>query len=437
MGTEPFSACVGACPGNPLQVASRPDFVDTSATAVTYVGLAVVFGVAVLWARRLRFATRPERRALVPVACSSLLLVPALFTYYFALLVLDVAPATADVLGWLLVAAFLVFPLGFAAALLVADLFAGRALRRLLHDVAGRPELGRWRDELALALDDPSVRIARLDPATGRFFEANGSELARPADGSGTHWVPVGSGGREVAALVVDDALTREPELLDAAAAATQLAVRGIALEDALRVSRGRLRRIGDAQRRRIGRQLHDGAERRLIELRALLGCAGERFARTEDRAVVERLRLELDTVLEELRTVSHGIFPRALARDGVAAALHQASRSAAIPVEIDADGVGRHPEAIEVAVYFCCLEALQNAAKHAGAGARAVVSLGEDDAAVRFSVEDDGAGFDAERVARGFGLVSLADRVAAVGGQLRVESAPGRGTRVTGRIPR
>jgi signal transduction histidine kinase len=435
-GSEPFSACVSDCPGNPFQIGSQPGLLDALAEAVTYTGLAVVVGVAAVWIRRLRTATRPQRRALVPVACSSLLLVPALFAYYFALLVLDVGGSTADVLGWFLVAAFVVFPLGFAVALLQADLFAGRALHRLLREVAARPTLERWRDAVADAVDDPSLRLAFRDPISGRFREADGSELVRPPDGSDVLWVPVTNGEGEVAAMVVDEALTQDPELLDAATAATLLAVEAGALEGELRASRRRLLEVGDAERRRIGRDLHDSAQQRLVALRVHLSLAGERLERPEERTLVEELGRELDAALEELRTVAQGIFPAVLAQYGVAAALRSVSRDAAIPVSIDGAEFRRHPEAIELAVYFSCLEALQNAAKHAGPRARATVRLADDEHAVRFSVEDDGVGFEPAAVERGSGLANLGDRMAAVGGTLRIESRPGRGTRVAGHIP-
>jgi signal transduction histidine kinase len=120
----------------------------------------------------------------------------------------------------------------------------------------------------------------------------------------------------------------------------------------------------------------------------------------------------------------------------GLAEALSAAAGRAALPTGVDAEGIGRYPQAVEAAVYFCCLEALQNAAKHAGAGAQAMITVREDDEALIFDVHDDGAGFDTAGGAHGHGFVNMEDRVGAIGGSIQVESAPGRGTTVRGRIP-
>ncbi len=140
---------------------------------------------------------------------------------------------------------------------------------------------------------------------------------------------------------------------------------------------------------------------------------------------------------MQELRNLAHGIYPPLLMDRGLQEALSAAAARAALPTAVVADGIGRYSPAIEAAVYFCCLEALQNAAKHAGEGAEAKITVHEEEGALLFVVSDDGAGFDLASGAQGgHGFVNMSDRVGAIGGSIVVESAPGEGTRINGRLP-
>jgi signal transduction histidine kinase len=435
VGEGPLAACAAACPGNPFQIASEPQLLETVARFVTYVGLAVVAGIAAVWIRRFRAASRPQRRTLVQVAASSLLLVPTLFAFYFSVLVLGVGQGASDALSWLVVAMWILFPLGFAIALVQADLFAGRAFRQLLSDLANRPTPEGWRDIVSGALDDSSLRLGYWDPVAGHFRDAEGGELVPAPERSGRQWTEVTRDGMRVAALDTDGALAENPELVDAAASATLLAVETGRLEGELRASQARALAAADAERRRIGRDLHDSAQQRLVALRVHLSLAGEQLP-PEEQPIVEQLERELDQALDELQSVARGIYPQVLAQYGLAAALRSAVQSAAIPVSVTDDGVRRHSSAVELAVYFCCLEALQNAAKHGGPGASASIWLSDGDGELSFRVEDDGRGFEPARVELGAGLSNLADRVSSVGGAIRIDSSAGRGTCVAGHIP-
>jgi len=210
------------------------------------------------------------------------------------------------------------------------------------------------------------------------------------------------------------------------------------ALLNDLRAAQRRVAEAGDAERRRIERDLHDGAQQRLMALRLELGLLEERVTDDPKRAaeVLRELRLELDEALEQLRELAHGLYPPLLASDGLEAALAATARRSAIPVTIDAIGMTRAPRSIESTAYFCCLEALQNAAKHAGPDARAVIELRMGGGSLSFSVRDDGAGFDAGDMQPGYGLINLRDRLSALGGEASVTSAPGTGTTVAGHIP-
>ena len=235
--------------------------------------------------------------------------------------------------------------------------------------------------------------------------------------------------------MVIDEALAEDPELVRAAASATVLAVENGALEGEVQDARARIAEAGETERRRIQRDLHDSAQQRLVALRIHLGLAGEKLAGSEGGALVSRLGLEVDEALSEVRSIAHGV-PPALAEHGLAIALRSASRWTAVPVRIVDGGIGRHAADVESTVYFCCLEALQNAAKHGGPGVGATIVLGEADGALSFSIEDDGAGFDLAAADRGDGMANLAERVRSIGGTIEIESAPGRGTRVAGRVP-
>ena len=266
-----------------------------------------------------------------------------------------------------------------------------------------------------------------------------GTEPYRPLSDPESRAERLGFALRGLAAELVDERrkvarLCRE--VAEAAASATLLAVETSHLEGELVASRKRILEAGHAERRRIERDLHDSAQQRLVALRIHLTLASERLDRSEERTMLERLGVEVDAAIDELRTVAHGVYPPILAGQGIGAALAAVAHRSAMPVGIRGGWLGRHSEAVETTVYFCCLEGLQNAAKHAGPGASATIRLSEADGRVSFSVEDDGAGFDPGDVERGAGLTNLTDRVAAIGGILQIDAAPGRGTRISGEIP-
>jgi signal transduction histidine kinase len=210
------------------------------------------------------------------------------------------------------------------------------------------------------------------------------------------------------------------------------------ALLDDLRAAQRRVAAAGDAERRRVERDLHDGAQQRLMAIRLELGLVRELLDH-DPRAAGQRLdelHHELDATVEQLRELAHGLYPPLLASDGLYAALESVARHSSMPVTVDGDGMNRAPRPIESAAYFCCLEALQNATKHAGPDANVSIHVHMSEDALRFRVSDDGVGFDPEAVRPGYGLINLRDRIDALGGRVEVTSAPGQGTTVQGRIP-
>ena len=223
---------------------------------------------------------------------------------------------------------------------------------------------------------------------------------------------------------------------LDSALQASMEALRRQA--DELRASRARIVASADAERRRIERDLHDGAQQRLVALMLRLEEARELAASDPPTAArtIGELKREVEGALDEVRALAHGIYPPLLAGGGLVDALSAAAAAAPIACRLEGDGVGRYPPEVEAAVYFCCLEALQNAGKHAGDGARASILLSDGDGSLVFAVSDDGAGFDPEDVGGGVGLTSMEDRIGAIGGTLDIESTPGGGASVRGTIP-
>jgi signal transduction histidine kinase len=246
-------------------------------------------------------------------------------------------------------------------------------------------------------------------------------------------------------ALIHDPALSEHRDFVGAAASVALFATENERLTARLRSSlrdlqesRTRIVSAADRERRRIERDLHDGAQQRLVALRIKLELADELMDADSAHAhrLLRQIESDLEEALEDVRSLARGIYPSLLADRGPAEALRAAGLRASLPTSVDSDGIGRYPAEVESAVYFTCLEALQNAAKHARGATAVRISLAADDAELRFEVGDDGAGYDAADAVSGQGLVNMRDRLAAVGGRLVVSSTPGRGTVVSGTVP-
>jgi signal transduction histidine kinase len=205
---------------------------------------------------------------------------------------------------------------------------------------------------------------------------------------------------------------------------------------DDLRASRQRLVTAQDEERRRIERNLHDGAQQHLVALKVKVGVA-ESIIEPSSRArpMLAQLKQDADEAIDNLRELARGIYPPLLASDGLGAALRAHLRRFSVPVDLSVDDLPRQPREVEGAIYFCCLEALQNIAKYAAAS-HVDLRIGAEDSALRFRVHDDGKGFDLSKTRQSSGLQNMRDRVEALGGSLRIDSAPGKGTTVDGRVP-
>ncbi len=278
-----------------------------------------------------------------------------------------------------------------------------------------------------------------LDDATPAAVHLNGTALAIPgADRS----VVVRHQGEVLGALTVtkrrgEQITPIEVKLMDDLAHQAGLVLKNVGLSADLqarlvdlRASRQRLVAAQDDERRRLERNLHDGAQQHLVALKVKLGLAEMLASRDPERAraTVAELKHDADEALETLRDLARGIYPPLLAEKGLAAALQAQARKATLPVTIEADGIGRYSQDTEAALYFCILEALQNIQKYAQASS-AVVRLREDGDRLSVEVADDGRGFDVAATSRGNGLTNMEDRLDALGGTLHIASSPGNGT--------
>jgi signal transduction histidine kinase len=409
--------------------------------------IALFAAVAVRLAQRIRGATRLTRRAFAPVLAVACFRCAA---FSSALLGRRVAPESGvvEVSMWLIALAVPLTAVAFLAGLLGWWVFMARSTQRLVAKMGAHPTPEDLRLALAEAFDDPSLAIVYwLGNGDGHWGDADGHRLAPPSVTAGRAVTKVIDGDRLVAAIVHDSALEDERAFVDAATSYAvmtfdhhRLAAEASSLLRAVRDSRARIQTAADDERRRIERDLHDGAQQRLIALRIRLELAAElmgegRPSGAEEAAALRGFGDDVQEALEAVRSLAHGIYPATLADFGLVAALRTAALQNALPTTVLAAGVRRHASEIESTVYFCCLEALQNAAKHARGASAAVIELWDEDS-LRLEVRDDGAGFDPENVTAGVGFTSMRDRLAAVGGDLAITSSPGRGTRVAASIP-
>jgi signal transduction histidine kinase len=300
---------------------------------------------------------------------------------------------------------------------------------------------GPVREMLAESLGDRSVNIAYWLPDREAFVDEAGQPVALPEAGSGRAWTAVEQDGRRVAAIVHDAALDTTPELVHAAAAASSLAIDNERLKadlrarvEDLRVSRLRIVEAADDARRRIERDLHDGAQQQLLALALELRVLRASISDPEAGPLVDALGVRLDAALSDLRELARGIHPAILTRSGLEPAVAALAQRAPVPVHVEVDLDGRLPPAVEAAAYFVVAEALTNVARYSEAPEARVDLRRNGHGDVVVLVSDEGVG-GADPDA-GSGLRGLQDRLAVVDGVLSIDSPPGGGTRLEARIP-
>jgi signal transduction histidine kinase len=426
------------CPSNALEITRSDTVADALLQGQRTVGVVLSVFTVVLLVRRWLRASPPERLAGAPVLWAG--------SAMFAALAFSVANDIFDhPLGpgpaWTRSLVFASIPIAVLAVLLQRRLARG-AVAGLVVELGEGATTIDLREALGRALGDPSLELAYWVPNRARYVDSSGLPVELPGSGSGRSATVVERDGETIAALIHDPALTEDRELVQSVCAAAALTLENARLQAELRArlaelqaSRTRLVAATDSERRRIERDLHDGTQQRLVSIAMSLGLAESKLA--ADRPAVEPVlheaREALAVALDELRELTQGIRPAILVERGLAAALDDLSRRAALPVRLDVTIRGRLSEQVESAAYFAASEALSNVAKHAHASEiRLAASL--HGGALLLEIADDGIG--GAVAAGGSGLRGLADRVEALGGTLTFSSPPGRGTILRAEIP-
>jgi signal transduction histidine kinase len=442
---SPYTSCTAGCPENAFFVLnSQPGFVESLLDPLRGLLTALLFlGITARLIHRFRGATRLMQRALEPV----LMVATARYAAIAAgLVVREASPGSpaVEALAWGGALAIPLMAVAFLLGFLSRRLYAGSALKALGGRVRTSLAPDELRDALATALADPSLQVVYpVGNGAGRWALADGRPVLPPEPGSEQVLTEVRDGERLMAAIVHDAALAEDREFLDAVASYAAIALKNAQLaavvESSLRevrASRARIQAGADRERRRIERNLHDGAQQRLVALRIQVELIEELAQQDPEEAMrkLHALGEDVGATLDEIRALARGVYPPLLQDAGLGEALRAAALNAAVQTRVEPNGIGRYPQEVESAVYFCCLEAMQNAAKHARGVRTMTVSLRHDEA-LRFQVRDDGAGFDPSTANSGRGLTNMRDRMVAVGGQLSVRSS-GTGTVVTGSVP-
>jgi signal transduction histidine kinase len=441
-----FTTCEADCPGNTFMVVnSEPALLDDFLIPLREVlAGALLLAVVVRLADRIRGATRLMRMTLVPVLVFAILRTLAVAVG----LGLRGAGVDDSVVATVTAVIALGLPalcIGFLIGLLrwriqIADSLLG--LARGLPGLTGQAQL---RGLIAATLSDPTVELAFRRPQGGDgWVDGDGKPMPLPPPPSDRRATLILDGDDPVAAVVHDPALSEQRQFVEAVGAYAfvwddnrRLAARVESSLTELRGSRARILAAADDERRRIERDLHDGGQQRLVALRIRLELAEEAM-RTDParaRSMLHRFGGEIDSALDELRSLAAGVYPSLLSARGLPDALRTAALQSPLPVSVDVEGSDRYSDEVETAAYFCCIEALQNVAKHTPEASSVSISLNRN-GGLRFEVRDDGRGFEVGDVPPGDGLMNMRDRMAAVGGELEIRSSAGAGTTVVGTIP-
>jgi len=445
-----WSSCSTDCPANALFV------LDRQPELLTQVILVREWLIELLWLglvysmyRRWRAASPLRRRAMAPAFIAGTLLGVFQWAHITARQV-GVRADTVIALSSMWTFCIVAVCAAFLAGLIRQRMQLAGTLAALGGALRASDDRSHVRDALRIALGDPKTDLLFRDPkadlASDGWRDAHGHAVQWPPQpGPDRTVTPIDTGDdRQDVALIHDVALLDDRELLEGVNAmvlanwrherlTTEL---GRALDD-LDESRRRIAETADLERARIERDLHDGAQQRLVALRIKLAIAEELLASNPRAGIkeVHELGFEAERALDELRSLAGGVYPAVLNDRGLADALRSVAVQAPMPVDLVAVGVSRHPVEIESAVYFTCLEAVQNALKHASAGTAIRIKLNQTRTSLCFEVRDDGPGFT-RATHHGRGLRNMHDRIEAIGGEITVDSQPGRGTHVLGSVP-
>ena len=433
------------CDTNPLLVSDSPSLAEAFLSIQMLFAVVVLAGIVVLLARRWRGATEAQRGSFLPVLWAG----GATMGLLAIQLAVEAAggEGLADAIFVFVLVPFLAIPWAFLAGLLrtqlTRDAAVGRLLDKLREPGAGGAS-GAIRDLLAEALGDPTLELGYWLPDADRWVGPDGEPLdVTGAQERGDRLASVVEReGRRVGVLLCDPALADQRRRVDAVGSAAALAMENERLEAALRArveelraSRARIVQAADAERRRLERDLHDGAQQRLVALALDLRMARDRLPGDPAGAaeLLDGAMSSLELATGELRELARGIHPAVLSDRGLSAAVQALAGRAPVPVDVAALPDERLPPDVEAAAYFVIAEALTNVARYAEAGS-AAVEVQRSNGLLEVEVRDDGVG--GADPARGSGLRGLSDRVAALDGRLEVSSPKGGGTEVRAVIP-
>ncbi len=442
----PFASCTSGCPVNAFMlIGHEPSWVGSFLSPFRdLVGVGVLIVVATRLAQRIRGANTLVRRTLVPLFLTSIGWLTALA---FALVLRRAAPHSPATVtaAWLTAAAMPAVTIAFMVGIARWHLFVSAAVRKANSKLQKLPAPSEVRDILAEAFEDPAIEIGRWARAQHGWLGSDGRTLVAPAASSGRWLTEILDGDRHVVAIEHDVILRDEPAFTDVAGSMAaiafereRLATRTEHMLLEVRASRTRLLAAADTERRRIARDLHDGAQQRLVALRIELELAAEEAEHDNphEASTLRGFSAEIEQALEEFRSMTWEIYPAILSDRGIADALRAVALRSAVPTRVEVGTLAEYPPEIATAVYFCCVEALQNVAKHAPGADGAQIVIGEQNSMLRFSVTDDGPGFRKDEARLGAGMINMRDRMAAVGGELKIRSTPGQGTSILGQIP-
>ena len=433
-------------PGNLVLLSTDVDAWRLLREVLSYAQLALAVLILLAVARRFALASPPARRRFAPVLLGGIVAALLFTTGYTVLgyastLLPDIVYDWRGFGRWLVVGAYALVPFAFSAGLL-RERLAKSAVAGFVAELGGSPSVEALRQGLVRALRDPSLVLGLWSEAEQGYLDAEGLPVEPPTGDPRRAFTILEQDGRRLGVLVYDIALRDDPGLMEAASAAARLALENERLREELRAqladvraSRTRIVEAGTAERRRLERDLHDGAQQQLVRLSLLLQLA--RNGVDEDRSELPALLSEAGGLakeaLGEVRALAQGLHPAILTEEGLAGALEWLAESAPLPVRVLDAPKERLPESVELAAYFVVSEALVNVAKYAQARS-ATVQASRRNAKLVIDVVDDGVG--GADASRGSGLRGLDDRVAALGGRLDLESPSGGGTHVHVEIP-
>jgi signal transduction histidine kinase len=440
-----WSTCVSTCPSSPLAPANSTAAVVTDVMVPMREALTVALfaAVAVAVIRRWQRARPGLRRQYVPIAGIAVLQV-VLFTLYFPIRRANPESWALAALSWYNALLLPAIALACAAGRLHQRVLTANALARVAHDVGSSATIAQVRRAVAISLEDPSLQVFHSLPADPpSWVDESGSPVELPSASSQQEITEVRTRSWRIA-IVRRPALTEDGAVLETVGPYLLAALENDRLGAEFRSS---LERLAEArtrgivtegrEREKLERDLHDGAQQRLVAMRLKLALAAEELdPQDPERAgLIRTLGQDVDATIDEVRGFGRAIYPPLLARTGLREALRELGRLAALPTTVHAEGLDRHPSPIEMAVYFSCSEALQNAARHARGATSVSVTVWQD-GELHFEVHDNGAGFDVPRTPYGAGLTSIRDRLAALSGTVEVRSEFGQGTTIAGTVP-